>query len=151
MDVTDYYETHHLDREKADAVLNKYYVCDETNPYTGPYVYSPDNLYGRCKAKVAKLFKDPQSRESTLSMKIFCTVALLCWIWAFVNAVVNPNILNTIIFGYALYVMIGVGHNYSHKGNVWGYCLDLTSYPQHLWNITHCLSHHPYCNLEMDL
>lgn len=84
-------------------------------------------------------------------MKLFCYTILIFWILSFYNAVANPTIFNTLLLGYALYVMVGVGHNYSHKGNVWGYCLDLTSYPQHLWNISHCLSHHPYSNLEMDL
>ena len=56
-DITDYYETHHIDTDKTNAILAKYFVADQKNhPPTG-FEFSSNNLYGRIKQKVREALK----------------------------------------------------------------------------------------------
>jgi hypothetical protein len=151
MDITDFYETHHIDTDKCDAVLAKYFVEEEKINIPQPFIYSKDNLYGRVKSKVTKLLKNQSSRDSSVWMYLFVGLWLMLWIGSLAWLYTSNSWLSIIVYSYVLYVMIGIGHNYSHRNNKLSFAMDLTGYPQHSWTISHCLSHHNYTNLEMDL
>lgn len=57
-DITDFYETHHIDTSRTDVLLKKYFVCDQKIHPPQPFVYSSDNLYARIKDKVKVLAKN---------------------------------------------------------------------------------------------
>lgn len=148
-DITDYYETHHIDREKADKILAKYYVCDQ--PSSNVYEFRTDNLYGKIKSKVLKLYRDGQLSDPPAITYLFSTLWVILWILNLCWVVMSPSLISVLPYSYILYVMIGVGHNYCHRNSRWRYALDLTGYPHHLWRVTHCLSHHTYTNMMIDL
>lgn len=95
--------------------------------------------------------KNEKPSESTLAMKMFVVVWFAIWGASLVYLLRANSWVGAVAYAYCLYVMISIGHNYSHRNSRLGSVMDLTAYPRHLWIVSHCLSHHNYLNLELDL
>lgn len=55
-DLTEHFITHHLNEEKARAVLSKYYVRDVEVPLPLRFTFDEDGLYRRVKLRVLKKY-----------------------------------------------------------------------------------------------
>lgn len=84
-------------------------------------------------------------------MRFFTVAWFVIWLACLVFLLASNSWLATFLYAYSLYVIIGIGHNYSHKNSQWGKVMDLTAYPLHIWQGSHCFSHHTYANLERDI
>lgn len=84
-------------------------------------------------------------------MRMFAVVWFAVSLACLAFLLTSNSWMAALLYGYSLYALIGVGHNYSHRNSQWGRVMDLTAYPRHLWQVSHCLSHHSYANLELDL
>lgn len=97
------------------------------------------------------MYKDGLLSKPSPITYLFSTCWLILWVLTLYWILVSPSLLSVLAYSYIIYVMIGVGHNYCHRNSKWRYALDLTGYPHHLWRVTHCLSHHTYTNMKLDL
>ena len=77
-------------------------------------------------------------------------VVLFC-ILSFVMLCKFLNIWSSLLFAYSLFLMIGLGHNFSHQNNLLKHAFDPTWVTYKDWMVSHGLSHHTYTNTKDDL
>ena len=84
-DVTDFFETYHINSEKVEAVLKKFFVKDESENIPSPFTFEENGFYKTLKRKIAKteLGKHAQSRRATVSMHFISFLIFLSWITSF--------------------------------------------------------------------
>lgn len=151
LDITDWYEIHHIDTSMTDAILQKYFVEDQPEHPPLPYIYSKDNLYGKIKSKVLELSKRERLSEPTLQMQVFVATFLLISLLSLIYLYVENSWTSALLYAFCHYVLTGIGHNYSHRNSWLGTVMDFSLYSKQQWVVSHCLSHHIYPNLERDL
>lgn len=81
-DVTEAFETHHLNARKADAVLKRYYVRDiDPADLADPiFTFNDDGLFRTLKRRAfALLGPAEETRRPTPSMRRLCWAVLLTW------------------------------------------------------------------------
>jgi len=164
-DATEAFEAHHLDGEKAMAVLKNYYVRD-VRPgefeYGNRFTYEDNGFYRSIRrAALAKLKADGPKGASTmeltgptLTMKIVCTVVILQYLFLLAWACESGSFWVASLAGIALIGCWGVGHNFLHQADSKAGWLrlgiDLAGHSTCDFRITHALSHHLTPNLPCD-
>ncbi|CAD8104071.1 unnamed protein product [Paramecium primaurelia] len=150
-DITEMYYSHHLNMEKCNAILQKYYVrdADKIDQY---FDYDEKGFYLTLHKKVSDYFKT-RDKGPTLMMKLVVFIALFSFIITFLLTCTLQSYLWAIICGYTLYVCFGLGHNFLHQGSFEPrrYLADLSFFSHFHWAITHCISHHHFTNSNIDL
>lgn len=73
---------------------------------------------------------------------------IVFWLLSFILLCNNLNIWMCLIYTYSLYLMLGVGHNYSHQNSILKHAFDPTFIAYKDWMVSHGLSHHTYCNTK---
>lgn len=148
-DVTEYFVTHHMDEEKARAVLEKYYVKDTPNKVTR-FTFHADGFYRTVKRKVMAKWSKEYLQDETVS-KNYAKI-LLAMILAFMFATAYTGSY-FFALGYALMLvsMLGIGHNFvHHRTSPYRFFFLPTGFIPSEWQIMHCMSHHQYPNTELD-
>lgn len=78
------------------------------------------------------------------------SIVLFC-IFSFVLFSKNLNILTCVLYSYSLFLMLGVGHNFSHQNHILKHAFDPVWITYKDWMVSHGLSHHTYPNTKLDL
>lgn len=74
-DVTEAFETHHIDADKVTHVLRKYWVASAERPRNVLLTFHADGFYQTLKGRVAKRLKSNQTKtnnawQSNVNLKI---------------------------------------------------------------------------------
>lgn len=84
-------------------------------------------------------------------MQLLVTVFLIANLLSLGYLLVENSWTAVLLYAFFQYTAVGIGHEYSHRNSWLGTAMDLSLYSKQQWVVSHCLSHHNYTNLEMDL
>jgi hypothetical protein len=62
-------------------------------------------------------------------MYMFVAIWLILWSVSFAWLLFSNSWLSIMAYSYIMYVMVGIGHNYTHRNNKLRIAMDLTGYP----------------------
>ena len=109
-------------------------------------------LKTKFNTKAIEIFKDEKDRRATLGMHATCLSILLLWFFSIYLLNIHGSFWTMLLSGFLLSSVQGVSHNFLHQPKtLWYYGIDFTSIPHDEWTIIHSISHHTYCNFEIDL
>lgn len=159
-DCTTEFETHHLDADKAAAMLAAY----DQGPLQSPaphsaeaYTWATEGFYLALKRAAYRDLKaaGAGTGSPTAEMLALCGFAVALWVTAScaVGLAQSPfgAVAAALFAGYMTYVMMGIGHNFFHRRNsVWRFAFDVSLYSSADWRLSHALSHHMLPNLRAD-
>merc|ERR1719446_98006 len=155
-DITEAFEVHHLNHEKAEKVLKTMYVKDAAEGYIGRYSWDDSGFYRTLRSRVQKIFgKRRDGRPDTGPTSYFlglCCFAIAVHFMSFAAMLRWPSILSAVIAGFTLQPFHGIGHNALHvKDNIWMYCYDFCGWKHHKHRTSHAIAHHLHPNTPLDL
>ncbi|KAI9006775.1 hypothetical protein DFJ74DRAFT_376490 [Hyaloraphidium curvatum] len=149
-DITEHFEAHHLDIEKARAVLEKYYVRDADWPRESPLTVEPGGFFDVLRARVREAVKKQGPGPKLLSKLVVDTTALSFLALAGAAAY-KRSIPLAVLAGLAAGMTQVAGHNFAHQKHNWRtYLIDLVGSSSWALRVHHCLSHHIYPNTSLD-
>jgi len=165
-DATEAFEAHHLDGDKAERALSKFYVREvEPGEFDcgDRFTYDADGFWRtvreRClvalKGAVGPSTSTLDATSATPAMQIASGMILAQFISTFGLACVSGSWLAAGGCGLTMAGMWGVGHNYLHqsekKAGWWPYALNVVpGINAEEFKVTHALSHHLVPNLKAD-
>jgi hypothetical protein len=155
-DVTELFESNHINIEKARLVLQKYYVRDEVKPRnSSTFTFNSDGFYCTIRDRAWKILNKSSVNPTkeilrTHDILLFLFISMMFFanclpqadgFWAFLTSLAGLN----------LALLANCAHNFFHQKNNWRmYSFDLTTHSSHEWRITHCYSHHMFPNTIND-
>ncbi|VVC31441.1 Cytochrome b5-like heme/steroid binding domain,Fatty acid desaturase domain [Cinara cedri] len=152
-DITELFETYHLNGKAATEVMHRFYVRPADSPRKSPFTFKPDGFYNVLKSRVAKKLaytKLPNSLSLKSVMVIDCCFFVTLVMCAAVAR--TENYLLALITGVALALGSVASHNFTHLKDNWRmYYLQLSLFSVREWRISHVVSHHVYTNTVQDL
>lgn len=165
-DITEMFESSHVDIDKAKAYLSKYFVKKATRPRNSrSLTFHPDGFYCTLRSRVLKYLKAKQVStgskwpyrkaylESTdVVHDTLLAVFLALMASAAAYATPAPSMYLTLVFaGFILSLLIMCAHNYFHLRDNWRmFSFDLSMFSSHEWRISHGYSHHGFPNTMLD-
>jgi hypothetical protein len=155
-DVTELFESNHVNIEKARLVLQKYYVRDDEKPRnTSTFTFEPDGFYSTIRDRAWEILRK-NSAKPTIEILLTHDSLLVLFISLMFIANCLPQLdrfwaFFIFISGLNLALLANCAHNFFHQKNNWRmYSFDLTTHSSHEWRITHCYSHHMFPNTIND-
>lgn len=133
---------HHLHSDQVEAILKKYYVRDTTatsNQESPRFTFKEGGLFKTLKTRVAARLGTKIG--PTAAFERTCIATTVAWAAAFSTLCLFPWTILAVATGVLLHGIMGVGHNYFHKGDKskMRYVFDFTLFSHHSWRITHAL------------
>lgn len=152
-DVTDLYETHHLDAAGGpDRILAGCLVGPAAPDYRGLYDYEADALYPTLKRRVAKALRESGGSDATPAFLRRCRAVLLGHCVLFAATAATGSLWLAALTGVTISSLHGIGHNFMHQAdNWWMYAATAGGWNVHLNRVSHAISHHPMPNTDWDL
>lgn len=158
-DCTDAFETHHLNMKRARSVLQRFAVgrpAKEPSGKTAAYIWRDDGFYRSTRHRAWEALQDayPGARPAgpTGFMLFLSTGAALLFVALFLATCVSASYVAATLAGYAIFVLMGVGHNFFHQqDSLWRFAWDVSMFSVNDWRASHAISHHLYPNLDPDL
>lgn len=152
LDITELYETHHLDMTGPDHILKKHHVGKASTEYQGFYDYKQTGLYCTLKRRVASAIKAAGGIKATPGFRLQCVVVLLAYCIVFMATAFTGSILYAALTGVLISALHGIGHNFLHQADSWWmWVCTVGGWNVHLNRVSHAISHHPMPNTEWDL
>lgn len=160
-DITELFETHHIDYGKATKMLAQYEVqrvgAAPLPPRRSLLTFNTDGFYATLREKVFQQHKDVHYLGPALlatRMADILVVASLCMTIASgfmsrhnTTAAAALALAAGILNGF----FIGIGHNFLHqRSNFRRFYLELSGFSTAEFRMHHALSHHPYTNTCLD-
>ena len=133
------------------GLLHKYYVKDAHSQRVSRYDYTDDTLFVKLRKKALEVLPTRESRQPTTEMRTFACGIVGFWILCFWALCSYPSVLTCLIYSYAMLVMQGVGHNFSHQNSIFKHAFDPSWITYRDWMVSHGLSHHTYPNTKLDM
>lgn len=158
-DITELFETHHLNFHKAATVLAKYEVKCKTPlpPRKSLLTFHQNGFYATLRKKVWEKFSHTAQLGPSKSASIFADMlaALSGWLTymagSYITTSMEVAISITVIVGVLNGFFIGIGHNFMHqRTNLRRYYMDISGFSCAEFRMHHALSHHPYTNTSLD-
>lgn len=156
-DITEQFETHHINSAIAEALLPKYFVKKAETPRNSPFIFKEDGFYKTLKIKVADKLKDIPNdvRKKSDNVTDFLLICLLLaspicgWIW---TRSLIYGAVSTFLLGLELSALTVCAHNYFHRADSWRmYLFNISGLSYSDWRISHAMSHHMHTNTANDL
>lgn len=166
-DVTELFESHHLDIEKARAVLAKYYVrvrqcydlaCNCTDPLEkdadwpreSPLTFEPDGFYSILRDRVFKKVKEVGKMPPVLS-KLITDGTAIAYLGLLAAATYRRSLPLAVLAGCAQGALAVAAHNFGHRNNWRKHYMDLAGRAHRFWRTHHEVSHHMFPNSSLDI
>jgi len=151
-DITDFVETHHLEINKIEEILKKYYIKDcDKKPEFARYDWSDKGLFCILRGRVAKHFKGKKISPGLMT-KIQYFLLIILFFSSFYCLYLTQSKIMAAITGLLCLSMLGIGHNFIHqRTSLFRFCADVTMFGSYQWTISHALSHHTYANMDIDI
>lgn len=159
-DITELFETSHLQPKALKEILQKYYVADIATPrFTAYLTFEDKGFYCTLRQRVYEYLQSSQLRkkmtywQSTAfvhDMMLIVFVLLLVPI-STSKFYSNEIIAASIAAGMVLACIGNCAHNFFHLANNWrAFSFDLCLNSSYEWRISHVYSHHNYANTVLD-
>lgn len=118
-DITELFESHHINGKAATEAMRKYYVRQADTPRKSPFSFKPDGFYSVLKSRVVKqLSSINRSNISIKSMLVvdtyFLFVLALC-----VGVAQTQNYFLPVLAGIVLALGTVASHNFTHLKDNW--------------------------------
>jgi len=159
-DITELFESCHVNIAKAEALLQKYLVADckkDKVRNSAVFTFQEKGFYKVLRKKVHEKLSQvrPLSYFHTSAVVHDCLLLLFLVLWIFLVTVDTSScavVLGLEIGTGAVLGTLGVcAHTFYHLADTWRtYTLDLSGYSSYEWRISHVLSHHVFPNSVMD-
>ncbi len=153
-DTTELFESSHPNIEKAEAMLEKYYVRDELKPRnTATFTFDKNGFYCKLRSKAWKILKSNQGpSEVTTNLHDLLLILFLSFMALSTSTLTDSVCLPFIIAGgLVLALLANCAHNFFHQKDNWRmYSFDLTTHSSYEWRVTHVYSHHSFPNTIND-
>ncbi|XP_034829646.1 cytochrome b5-related protein-like [Maniola hyperantus] len=156
-DITEAFETHHINSAVAEALLPKYFIKRAESPRNSPFTFKEDGFYKTLKLKIAAKLKelphDVRKKSDNITELLFACLLILsplcCWL-------LTKNLIygaaSTVILGFILSGLTTCAHNYFHRSDSWRmYLFNFSGFSYTDFRISHSLSHHLHTNTANDL
>ncbi|KAI9010183.1 hypothetical protein DFJ74DRAFT_686289 [Hyaloraphidium curvatum] len=151
MDVTELFESHHLDIEKARGVLDKNFVRKADWPRESPLTFKSDGFYSYLRSRVLAKIRAIGPGPMKIS-RIFGDAVAASFVFLMGASAYLRSRALALVGGVAGGFLIGIGHNYDHQKENWRrHYLDLCGSALEVFHVQHVLSHHVYANTMLDL
>ena len=152
MDVTELYETHHLDLRGPDQILEKCLVGPASPDYRGFYDYEAKGLYPTLKRRVATALRESGGNGATPAFRAQCWFVLVAHCVCFATTAATGSLWVAAFTGVTISSLHGIGHNFLHRADSWWmYVATVGGWNVHLNRVSHAISHHPMPNTNWDL
>lgn len=123
-DITEAFETHHINSGVAEALLPKYFIKKATTSRNSPFTFKENGFYKTLKAKVAVVLKDipkdiRKKSDNVTDLLFICFITaspLCCWLWS-KNLIYGA--VSTLFLGMLLSSLTISAHNYFHRSDSW--------------------------------
>lgn len=125
-DITELFETHHLNSKAATDIMRKFHVRQAETPRKSPFTFKEDGFYNVMKSRVVKKLahvnRDKAPVKSMLVVDTYFLIALaLC-----VGVAQTQNYFLAVLAGIVLAFGTVASHNFTHlKGNWRMYYVNL--------------------------
>jgi fatty acid desaturase len=158
-DITELFETHHLNYQKATTVLAKHEVQSGAPlPLRRSLLtFHKDGFYATFREKVWKKFSKTAQLGPSTSAVIFAdtmaviSTGLIYLAGTYVATSMQLAICTTVLVGIVNGFFIGIGHNFMHqKTNFRRFYMDISGFSCAEFRMHHALSHHPFTNTPLD-
>lgn len=158
-DITELFESQHVDIEKARAYLAKYFVKKaKTQRNSACFTFNEKGFYATLRRRVfnAILSKKLNVKvDYVQSVKCVHDSLLVLFMGLFLRCMTLESgwlcILTIFATGCLLSCVAISAHNFFHQKDNWRmYSFDLTLNSSHEWRISHVYSHHAFANTMMD-
>ncbi|XP_025425694.1 cytochrome b5-related protein-like isoform X1 [Sipha flava] len=149
-DVTELFETYHVNAEAAARPLRNYYVRRATSPRTSPFTFEPDGFYNVLRSRVATELRSTGNGRAKSALVVdtcFLVALVLC-----VAVARTQHYTSALAAGVTLALGTVASHNFTHLADNWRmYYMELSFLSVREWRISHVLSHHVFTNTVQDL
>ena len=156
MDITEQFESSHLNNEKVCKILEKYYHSDIASNRIVKYTFHKNDFYNILRNKCYKYLSQPNIRIKRKKMQkkvdhMLEILLLLFFITLSSSCIYNSFIMLSICSIILAFIAL-ISHNYLHKRNNWYmYVMDLAMTSSYDWRISHAIIHHAYPNTKLDI
>ncbi|XP_050439634.1 cytochrome b5-related protein-like isoform X2 [Adelges cooleyi] len=151
-DVTELFESYHVNGEAVTQVLRKFYVRQANTPRMSPFTFKPDGFYNVLKSRVAKKLAYTNSTTSKLKTILVVDILILIAMLLCAEAGRRNSYFVAVLAGTVLALGLVGSHNFTHLKDNWRmYYIQLGLMSIREWRISHVLSHHIYTNTVQDL
>ncbi|KAK5641845.1 hypothetical protein RI129_010392 [Pyrocoelia pectoralis] len=151
MDVTEFFESHHVRSDKPEKMLKRFYVREAKGPRLSKYTFADNGFYRTLKRRVREVLKTiPEDRDDF--SKFWCDVMVLTTFIFACSA--NYYSMYTLAFlaGFFSSLSLTATHNFIHQKDNWRmYYADVMLFPSRDARIFHAISHHMYTNTVADI
>jgi len=151
IDCTAAFEIHHLRMPRAQAMLRRFEVTEQSAAATPPSAWPQFDWahYSELRERVAKRLAEMNWRPGPSLRGILIAVSALAinltipFIWGSAG---HWQWLLGFIYAVNMIIITGFGHVFLHLNTHWQHLGDLSNFSSHLWKTEHCLRHHLYTN-----
>mmetsp|Transcript_35944 Transcript_35944/g.67053 ORF Transcript_35944/g.67053 Transcript_35944/m.67053 type:complete len:566 (+) Transcript_35944:85-1782(+) len=168
-DITELFESHHPNIEKARSLLKKYEL-KQSSPLpprnSETFSFKADGFYATLRDRAWKQVLQHSGTGPSSSMLLLHTSLLFLFLSLLFSAVImagqvdntsaNKNPMFTWVgasslAGAVLALLMMCSHNFFHQRDNWRmYVFDLSPFSTYDWRITHAYSHHTFPNTSFD-
>merc|ERR1712136_593799 len=150
MDITEMFEAHHVDIEKAEVILKKYFVQKADGPRNSQYTFSKSGFYHKLRKRALPIWKTHKKNTFNSIFTLYSWFILSCGFIYLALTRESQLWLRLAAFFGAL--TVNVAHNFFHQADslhMW--LFDISLMNSQRWRVTHAMSHHIYPNTFFDL
>ncbi|XP_025425695.1 cytochrome b5-related protein-like isoform X2 [Sipha flava] len=116
-DVTELFETYHVNAEAAARPLRNYYVRRATSPRTSPFTFEPDGFYNVLRSRVATELRSTGNGRAKSALVVdtcFLVALVLC-----VAVARTQHYTSALAAGVTLALGTVASHNFTHLADNW--------------------------------
>lgn len=118
IDITEQFETHHI-TERAERLLEKFYVRDAAKPRNYKITFEADGFYKTLKRRVANKILNNIDRKPISTSKFYCDFVLVSTILSFILVARDYNFITIFIAAMCLLLLTVISHNFIHQKDNW--------------------------------
>ena len=153
-DVTELFESSHLNIEKAEKYLKMYRVTKRKpeKPRASPMTFKEKGFYWTLRRNAHQTLVRAGGWGPTVSIRIMSDLLVLLFITCFAMCIHSErSYVWAVLSGITLSHCCGMAHNFFHQRDNWRmYAFDLSLLSSFEWRVSHCYSHHCYPNQIKD-
>ena len=151
MDVTDFYESFHLDQSKTSKILEKYKVSEITTERCTMYKFEPNGFYKTLQRRVLRTLGSDYKKTHFPQHCLHWFITIAC-VLCFIIGIKVKSVPIVIFGGLLLAAAMGTSHSLLHRKNSLSqYVFDLSGFSMTGWRVSHSISHHTYPNTAWDI
>jgi len=149
-DITEAFHAAHVFEDKAERVMEKYYVGPAQKPRMSPFTFEKNGFYMTLKSKVRDVLRE-QGTEPTFEILLWQDSLALAFLILLATTALTGKLISAVMAGVVLGLCTACAHNFMHQKDTFRrFYLGLTPFSSREWRVMHFLSHHLHTNTHND-